>query len=60
MFNEFAEIIVSFFSFSVSIEVVKKFPHIGTPGWLSGGAPAFGPGRDPGVPGSSPAWSSLQ
>ena len=27
----------------------------GAPGWLSGGAPAFGPGRDPGVLGSSPA-----
>ena len=40
----------------------------GIPGWLSGLAPAFGPGRDPGVPGSSPgiefrvgvpAWSLL-
>uniref|UniRef100_A0A8P0T4F6 MAGUK p55 subfamily member 4 n=2 Tax=Canis lupus familiaris TaxID=9615 RepID=A0A8P0T4F6_CANLF len=26
----------------------------GIPGWLSGLAPAFGPGHDPGVPGSSP------
>ena len=26
----------------------------GIPGWLSGGAPAFGPGRDAGVTGSSP------
>ena len=38
----------------------------GIPGWLSGLAPAFGPGHDPGVPGSSPtshigllAWSLL-
>ena len=31
------------------------------PGWLSGLAPAFGPGCDPGVrvPGSSPASGSL-
>ena len=26
----------------------------GIPGWLSGLAPAFGPGHNPGVPGSSP------
>ena len=32
----------------------------GIPGWLSGLAPAFGPGRDPGVPGSSPTSGSLQ
>ena len=37
----------------------------GTPGWLSGWTSAFGPGRDPGVPGLSltsgelPAWSLL-
>ena len=30
----------------------------GIPGWLSGLAPAFGPGHDPGVPGSSPASGS--
>ena len=30
----------------------------GIPGWLSGLAPAFGPGRDPGVLGLSPAWGS--
>ena len=27
---------------------------MGIPGWLSGLVPAFGPGRDPGDPGSSP------
>ena len=27
---------------------------LGIPGWLSGLAPAFGPGRDPRVPGSCP------
>ena len=36
----------------------------GIPGWLGSLAPAFSPGRDPGVPGSSPtirvpAWSLL-
>ena len=31
----------------------------GIPGWLSGLAPAFSPGRDPGVPGSSLASGSL-
>ena len=28
--------------------------------WLSGLVPAFGPGRDPGVPGLSPMSGSLQ
>ena len=32
---------------------------VGIPGWLSGLVPAFGPGRDPGVPGSSPTAGSL-
>ena len=32
----------------------------GIPGWLSGLAPTFGPGCDPGFPGSSPASGSLQ
>ena len=27
---------------------------LGIPGWRSGLAPAFGPGRDPGDPGSNP------
>ena len=30
----------------------------GIPGWLSGLAPAFGPGCNPGVPGSSPTSGS--
>ena len=30
-----------------------KKKYVGIPGWLSGLAPAFGPGRDPGDPGSS-------
>ena len=30
----------------------------GIPGWLSGLAPAFGPGRDPGDPGLSPTSGS--
>ena len=32
----------------------------GIPGWRSGLAPAFGPGRDPGDPGLSPTLGSLQ
>ena len=35
-----------------------RIPVLGIPGWLSGLAPAFGPRRDPGVPGSSPASGS--
>ena len=31
-----------------------------TPGWLSGLVPAFGPGHDPGVPGSSPTSGSCR
>ena len=31
----------------------------GMPGWLSGLVPAFCPGHDPGVPGSSPTSGSL-
>ena len=30
----------------------------GQPGWLSGLAPAFGPGHDPGDPGSNPTSGS--
>ena len=36
-----------------SISLLKTL-KIGTPRWLSGLAPAFSPGHDPGVPGSSP------
>ena len=31
----------------------------GIPGWRSGLAPAFGPGHDPGDPGSNPTSGSL-
>ena len=31
---------------------------LGIPGWRSGLAPAFGPGRDPGDPGSNPTSGS--
>ena len=31
---------------------------MGIPGWLSGLAPAFSPGCDPGIPGSSPTSGS--
>ena len=33
---------------------IYKWGEVGTPGWLSGLVPAFGPGCDPGVPESSP------
>ena len=32
--------------------------NLGIPGWHSGLAPAFGPGRDPGDPGSNPTSGS--
>ena len=32
--------------------------RMGIPGWCSGLAPAFGPGRDPGDPGSNPMSGS--
>ena len=32
--------------------------RVGIPGWRSGLAPAFGPGRDPGDPGSNPTSGS--
>ena len=35
-----------------------KESHSGIPGWRSGLAPAFGPGRDPGDPGSNPTSGS--
>ena len=37
---------------------VLKLDYGGIPGWRSGLAPAFGPGRDPGDPGSSPTPGS--
>uniref|UniRef100_A0A8I3PFQ1 [histone H3]-trimethyl-L-lysine(27) demethylase n=1 Tax=Canis lupus familiaris TaxID=9615 RepID=A0A8I3PFQ1_CANLF len=42
---------------SSSAEVLKAC-RLGIPGWRSGLAPAFGPGRDPGDPGSSPTSGS--
>ena len=35
-----------------------KILHLGIPGWCSGLAPAFGPGCDPGDPGSNPTSGS--
>ena len=34
----------------IEIEVLLKQDHLGIPGWLSGLAPAFSSGCDPGVP----------
>ena len=39
-------------------ELLEKYPIYGNPGWRSGLAPAFGPGRDPGDPGSNPTSGS--
>ena len=43
--------------FSAGAEA-SKMPKTGIPGWRSGLAPAFGPGRDPGDPGLSPTSGS--
>ena len=37
----------------------RRWLLMGISGWLSSLAPAFGPGRDPGVPGSNPTLGSL-
>ena len=42
--------------FTVNLKV--KNSGTGIPGWRSGLAPAFGPGRDPGDPGSNPTSGS--
>ena len=41
-----------------STSLVLKVLDWGIPGWRSGLAPAFGPGRDPGDPGSNPTSGS--
>ena len=46
------------FSFSFKIMLQLKLSFCGIPGWCSGLVPAFGPGRDPGDPGSNPTSSS--
>ena len=38
--------------------LTKEDKDMGIPGWRRGLAPAFGPGRDPGDPGSNPASGS--
>ena len=47
---------------SVTFDIIEDFlipkTFSGIPGWRSGLAPAFGPGRDPGDPGSSPMSGS--
>ena len=45
-------------SYSVWADFMLKFKKTGIPGWRSGLAPAFGPGRDPGDPGSNPMSGS--
>ena len=44
---------------AVHITGLKTLLKEGIPEWLSGLVPAFGPGREPGVPGSSPTPGSL-
>ena len=41
-----------------SLKLFKQKRKGGIPGWCSGLAPAFGPGRDPGDPGSNPTSGS--
>ena len=41
-----------------SLITYMKPRRIGNPGWRSSLAPAFGPGRDPGDPGSNPTSGS--
>ena len=43
---------------AVEGEEEGKKKSMGIPGWRSGLAPAFGPGRDPGDPGSNPTLGS--
>ena len=38
--------------------VLEKLKKRGIPGWCSGLVPVFGPGRDPGDPGSNPTLGS--
>ena len=45
-------------SIHFNLKTSGKKKKKGIPGWLSGLAPAFVPGRNPGVPGSSPASGS--
>ena len=54
-------LVMNSFSVSISEKSVSSFKFLitGIPEWLSGLAPAFGPGRGPGVPGWSPTWGSL-
>ena len=48
----------SFFQLLTGGSVTLPKVKTGIPGWLIGLAPAFGPGRDPGVLGSSPTSDS--
>ena len=49
-----------FLIYELIYKVLKENPATGIPGWRSGLAPAFGPGRDPEDPGSNPTSGSLQ
>ena len=42
------------FAKEIELSVSIETDEFGIPGWRSGLAPAFGPGHDPGDPGSSP------
>ena len=55
----FCEHVGSGVSPSVEATGFQKKDMRGIPGWLSSLAPAFGPGLDPGVRGSSPTSGSL-
>ena len=42
----------------IMLYILNLYSSLGIPGWLSGLAPSFSPGRDPEVSGSSPALGS--
>ena len=44
--------------YTETLKAIIKNEHMGIPGWCSGLAPAFGPGGDPGDPGSNPTSGS--
>ena len=47
-----------FFNILNTIPPQNLSQNLGIPGWCSGLAPAFGPGHDPGDPGSNPTSGS--
>ena len=57
---ETSRIVISRYWETGQKDTICEFKNIveGIPGWRSGLVPAFGPGRDPGDPGSNPTSAS--